>query len=64
MENGEIAQEPPHEDPKRAPPKEWPSQGRVEFRNVTMAYRPDLPAILNGINVDIKAGEKIGVVGR
>ncbi|KAH7105792.1 ABC protein [Auriculariales sp. MPI-PUGE-AT-0066] len=64
IEDGQMAQEPPHEDPAKASPKDWPSTGHVEFRDVTMAYRKDLPPVLNGINVDIKAGEKIGVVGR
>ena len=64
MDDGEIEQEPAHEDPKRAPPKDWPRQGTVEFRDVTMAYRKDLPPVLNNINVNLRAGEKIGVVGR
>lgn len=29
-----------------------------------MAYRPGLPNVLHGISLQIKAGEKIGVVGR
>jgi len=31
---------------------------RLEFK-----YRPDLPPVLDGINLEIKAGESIGVVG-
>lgn len=29
-----------------------------------MSYRPGLPNVLKGISLDIKGGEKIGVVGR
>ncbi|KZW00021.1 ABC protein [Exidia glandulosa HHB12029] len=64
VEDGEIEQEPPHEDPTKAPPTSWPSEGRVEFKDVTMAYRKDLPPVLNSISMDISPGEKIGVVGR
>ncbi|EJD47908.1 ABC protein [Auricularia subglabra TFB-10046 SS5] len=63
-EDGAIEQEQPHEAPDRQPPKAWPSEGRVEFKDVIMSYRSDLPPVLNNINVSIKAGEKIGVVGR
>ncbi|KAI8612944.1 P-loop containing nucleoside triphosphate hydrolase protein [Chytriomyces sp. MP71] len=45
-------------------PANWPSKGTIEFRNVQMRYQPNLPLVLNGINVKIQGGEKIGVVGR
>lgn len=35
----------------------------VQFDNVSFAYSPDKP-ILNQLNLSIKAGEKIGLVGR
>lgn len=45
-------------------PKNWPTKGRIEFRNVKMKYRDHLPFALNDISFEIKGGEKIGVVGR
>jgi ABC-type multidrug transport system fused ATPase/permease subunit len=42
----------------------WPSQGKIVFRNVSMRYRPGLPNVLNGTSFEIKAGEKCGIVGR
>ena len=42
----------------------WPSKGEVQFRELFLRYRPHLPDVLQGITVDIKGGEKIGVVGR
>jgi len=46
------------------PPKEWPDKGKIEFRNMTMKYAPDLPPVLKNITLDIKSYENIGVVGR
>lgn len=31
---------------------------------VSFRYRPDLPLVLKDITVDIKAGMKVGIVGR
>ncbi|HEX5755669.1 MAG TPA: type I secretion system permease/ATPase [Arenimonas sp.] len=39
-------------------------KGRVSFENVVFRYRPDTPEVLAGINLDIKPGEVIGIVGR
>ncbi|KAG0380174.1 hypothetical protein BGX24_009789 [Mortierella sp. AD032] len=52
--------------PHRQPPlsSTWPSQGSLEFKNVTLRYRPDLPPVLRDISFSIQAGLKIGVVGR
>lgn len=50
--------------PATAPPPEWPSQGQISMRNVVVRYRPELPAVLRNLTLDIGAGEKVGVVGR
>ncbi|KAJ7175120.1 ABC protein [Mycena crocata] len=60
-----VPREAPHEsEPQHKPAPEWPAHGAIEFKNVTMAYRPGLPNVLHGISMHIKSGEKIGVVGR
>ncbi|MDX1554391.1 MAG: type I secretion system permease/ATPase [Xanthomonadales bacterium] len=41
-----------------------PIKGQVTFERVTFRYRPDTAEVLNGIELDIKAGEVIGIVGR
>jgi subfamily B ATP-binding cassette protein HlyB/CyaB len=41
-----------------------PVRGQIEFENVHFRYRPDGPAILNGVTFNIEAGQVIGVVGR
>src|SRR4051794_17347895 len=50
--------------PDRRPPPDWPSKGEIQFRDVEVRYREGLPAVLHGINFDIRAGEKVGIVGR
>ena len=59
-----IEQEPAHEIPEHKPAPEWPSQGQVSLKNVVMSYRAGLPPVLKGLSMDIKGGEKIGIVGR
>lgn len=38
--------------------------GAVKFDNLTFKYKTDAPNVLNGINLDIPAGIKVGIVGR
>ncbi len=38
-------------------------RGHIAFRDVRFSYRPDLPAVLKGINLEIEPGEVIGIVG-
>ena len=45
-------------------PQDWPTSGKVEFRNVTVKYDPSGPAILKDINLTFGAGERVAVVGR
>jgi ATP-binding cassette subfamily C (CFTR/MRP) protein 1 len=52
------------ETPPRAPPSDWPRQGRVEWVNVSLRYRKGLEPALNGVNCLIEPGWKIGVCGR
>ncbi|KAL0575903.1 hypothetical protein V5O48_006076 [Marasmius crinis-equi] len=60
----EVEQEAPHELPDAKPKDPWPVQGGVSFKDVVLRYRPELPPVLKGISMDVKAGEKIGIVGR
>jgi subfamily B ATP-binding cassette protein HlyB/CyaB len=40
-----------------------PLRGAIEFRNVTMRYRPDAAPALCNVSLEIAAGEVIGIVG-
>ncbi|KAG0277921.1 hypothetical protein BGZ95_005074, partial [Linnemannia exigua] len=59
-----LEQEPPAEILDRKPVPSWPQQGRISFKEVALRYRPELPLVLDRISFDIKAGHKVGVVGR
>jgi subfamily B ATP-binding cassette protein HlyB/CyaB len=39
-------------------------KGRVTFERVTFRYRPDAPEVLDRVDLEIAAGEVIGIVGR
>ncbi|MFY9511411.1 MAG: type I secretion system permease/ATPase [Rubrivivax sp.] len=41
-----------------------PLQGRITFDNVAFRYRPDAPPVLQGLRLDIRPGEVLGIVGR
>ena len=59
-----IPQEAPHEIEDKKPEPSWPQHGAIKFEDISMSYRPGLPDVLKGISLDVKGGEKIGVVGR
>ena len=41
-----------------------PVKGRVTLDSVTFRYRPEAPPVLNGVSLDVRPGEVIGIVGR
>jgi ATP-binding cassette, subfamily C (CFTR/MRP), member 4 len=44
--------------------KSWPSQGSLEFKEVSARYRQDSPDVLKRISFSVPGGSKVGVVGR
>ncbi|KAI4297481.1 hypothetical protein L6164_037370 [Bauhinia variegata] len=46
------------------PPPGWPSSGSIEFKDVVLRYRPELPPVLHGLSLTVSPSEKVGVVGR
>ncbi|KAL6978397.1 Multidrug resistance-associated protein 4 [Sarracenia purpurea var. burkii] len=46
------------------PSPNWPTHGNVELKDLQVRYRPNTPLVLQGITLNIRGGEKIGVVGR
>ncbi|CAG0900694.1 unnamed protein product, partial [Darwinula stevensoni] len=60
----ETPSEAPWEIPERKPKKNWPQEGNISFQDYQTRYREGLELVLKGISLDIKGGEKIGLVGR
>ncbi|KAI9464554.1 P-loop containing nucleoside triphosphate hydrolase protein [Lactarius psammicola] len=60
----ELKPEAPYEVPEAQPEGGWPSEGRVEFRNYSLRYRPELDLVLKNISLMMNPGEKIGICGR
>ena len=42
----------------------WPGQGKIEFCNYQTKYREGLELVLKGVDLKVKALEKIGICGR
>ncbi|KRT80298.1 ABC transporter ATP-binding protein, partial [Oryctes borbonicus] len=60
-----IDQEGPFDTPEEHRPKpHWPSNGNIIFRDLSLRYDIQNNPILKGLNINIKSGEKIGIVGR
>jgi len=54
----------PASAPAVAPPPDWPTDGAVEFQNVSLRYREGLDLVLRGVNLSVPGGSRVGVVGR
>jgi len=59
----EVEQEPPRVVLDDAP-ESWPAKGTLQYDEVKMRYKPDLPLALKGVSFTIEGGQKAGVVGR
>lgn len=46
------------------PPVNWPSEGAIEIKNLSLRYRPGLEKVLKGLTISIQPGEKVGLCGR
>ena len=49
---------------KTLPPKHWPCDGHVSFKNVYMRYYPGGPVVLKNLTFEIQPRNKLGIVGR
>ncbi|KAJ7258427.1 multidrug resistance-associated ABC transporter [Mycena haematopus] len=63
-----LPQEPPAIIESNRPPAYWPSSTKndslIVAQNLTIKYAPELPAVLQDISFHLKAGERIGLIGR
>ncbi|XP_026172192.1 canalicular multispecific organic anion transporter 2 isoform X2 [Mastacembelus armatus] len=63
-EYSETKTEAPWEVEDKKPPPEWPIKGNVEFQNYSVRYREGLDLVLKNLTLNVRGGEKIGIVGR
>lgn len=60
----EIAQEAPYIITETSPAIDWPQHGSINFENVSMKYRAELPFVLRNFFLRVNPGEKVGICGR
>ncbi|KAI8986290.1 P-loop containing nucleoside triphosphate hydrolase protein [Trametes punicea] len=46
------------------PPAYWPASGALKVEKLSARYSMDSPRVLHEISFDVKAGERVGIVGR
>ncbi|KAM9296382.1 ATP-binding cassette sub-family C member 3 [Gastrophryne carolinensis] len=63
-EYSETETEAPWSIEDKKPPEDWPSKGQVELSNYSVRYRPGLDLVLKNLSLNVKGGEKVGIVGR
>ncbi|KAJ7212815.1 multidrug resistance-associated ABC transporter [Mycena haematopus] len=63
-----LPQEPPAVIESNRPPAYWPSSARndslISVEDLVVKYSPELPPVLQGISLTLKAGERVGLIGR
>ena len=48
----------------KKPPKDWPTEGRIEVKDVSLLYYKGGPAVLRDLSLSFAPAEKIGIAGR
>lgn len=60
-----LPKEAAHEsEPDRKPASDWPQRGNITYDNVSFKYFEDEEPVLKNLSFEIKAREKVGIVGR
>lgn len=59
-----IPQEAPHIITEKQPPSNWPASGEIEFQDVSLRYRDNMPNVLKNLTFTAAPNEKIGICGR
>ncbi|KAJ7054741.1 hypothetical protein C8F01DRAFT_1221334 [Mycena amicta] len=64
----ELPQEPPGIIESSRPPAYWPSSAAndalIVAENVSIKYEPDLPSVIQDVSFSLRAGERVGLLGR
>ena len=68
MEYLDLPQEPPAVIESNRPPAYWPSSASsdalIRVEDLVVKYAPELPAVLHGVSFNLKAKERVGLLGR
>ncbi|KAJ3007766.1 Multidrug resistance-associated protein 1 [Thoreauomyces humboldtii] len=64
LEYSDLPQEPDANRDGDPSPDVWPSAGNVEFENYSVSYKDGGARALDGLDLKVASGEKIGIVGR
>nr|UOU03338.1 ATP-binding cassette subfamily C1-7 [Brachionus rubens] len=64
IEYFEIKHEPEWTNEKTRPEQGWPKNGNIILKNYSVKYREELDWVLHDLSINVKPGEKIGIVGR
>ncbi|XP_046974021.1 uncharacterized protein LOC124540463 [Vanessa cardui] len=64
LEYSKLPAEENMEDGPTQPPPNWPSDGQIQFENVSLKYGAEDPPVLKDLNFTINSGWKVGIVGR
>ena len=64
----DLPQEPPAVIEESRPPAYWPSssntEGMIVVEDLEIKYSPELPSVIHGVSFSLKAGERVGLLGR
>ncbi|NUN06063.1 MAG: ATP-binding cassette domain-containing protein [Bdellovibrio sp.] len=58
---GEVDVKKPSPEPLRPT---WPEFGKIRIENLKVRYAEHLPLVLKGISFEVKAGSRVGIIGR
>ena len=68
MKSLTLPQEPPAIIEPNRVPAHWPSSSNndslITVEDLEIKYAPDLPAVLHNVSFTLKAGERVGLLGR
>lgn len=62
--DSEISERPSLEFTKRPAQAEWPTEGKIEIKNIKCRYRDGQPLVLDGVTFTVNPKEKVAIVGR